>query len=393
MPTAVIIGGRGQSGQAIGQRLVAEGWAVTATTSGPLPDPAATPGIRWSALARDQVSSLTGVVKPGTDLVVDIVAFTPGHAEQLIALGDRIGAAVVLLTMSVYTDPEGRSLDEATGEASFPAWPVPIPEDWPTLPSGDDNYSTRKAALERVLRERAPWPVTIVRPGAIHGPYSQHLREWYFIKRILDGRQKVILPFDGASVLQPTATVNLAELVTLAACQPGHRTLNCGDLDAPSVAQISAITDGLMNWSTERVLVAGPAPRRTSATTHGACPGPSSPICGALKPSSATGRRPATPMRCPGPWPGWLMPAQDVTGARSCHSSPVTRASCSTTAPRTPTWPVPVPEAGQSWTRCPVRQTVWRPATHSRGLHTRAAVRRRPAPVQRSRWARCCHAS
>ena len=107
MPTAVIIGGRGQSGQAIGQRLVAEGWAVTATTSGPLPDPAATPGIRWSALARDQVSSLTGVVKPGTDLVVDIVAFTPGHAEQLIALGDRIGAAVVLFDDVCLHRPRG----------------------------------------------------------------------------------------------------------------------------------------------------------------------------------------------------------------------------------------------------------------------------------------------
>jgi nucleoside-diphosphate-sugar epimerase len=263
MPTAVIIGGRGQSGRAIGRRLAAAGWAVTATTAGPLPDPAATPGIHWSALARDQVSDLAGVVKPGTDLVVDVVAFTPAHAEQLLALGDRIGAAVVLSTMSVYTDPEGRSLDEATDEASFPAWPVPVPEDWPVLPPGDGNYSTRKAALERVLRDRAPWPVTIIRPGAIHGPDSHHLREWYFIKRVLDGRHQVILPFDGASVFQPTAAVNLAELVALAASQPGHRTLNCGDLDPPSVAQISAIIDGLMSWSTERVLVAGPAPAPT----------------------------------------------------------------------------------------------------------------------------------
>jgi len=260
MPTAVIIGGRGQSGRAIGQRLAAAGWAVTATTAGPRPDPAATPGIRWSALDRDQAGGLTGVVEPGTDLVVDAVAFTPAHAEQLLALGDRIGAAVVLSTMSVYTDPEGRSLDEATGEASFPAWPVPLPEDWPVLPPGDDNYSTRKAALERILRDRAPWPVTIVRPGAIHGPYSHHLREWYFIKRVLDRRRQVILPFDGASVFQPTATVNLAELVALAAGRPGHRTLNCGDLDPPSAARISEIIDGLMNWSTERVLVAGPAP-------------------------------------------------------------------------------------------------------------------------------------
>jgi nucleoside-diphosphate-sugar epimerase len=263
MPTDVIIGGRGQSGRAIGQRLAAAGWAVTATTAGPLPDPAATPGIRWSALARDQAGDLSGVVPPGTDLVVDVVAFTPAHAEQLLALGDRIGAAVVLSTMSVYTDPEGRSLDEATDEASFPAWPVPVPEDWPILPSGDDTYSTGKAALERVLRDRAPWPVTIVRPGAIHGPGSHHLREWYFIKRVLDGRRRVILPFDGASVFQPTATVNLAELVALAASQPGNRTLNCGDLDPPSVAQISAIIDDLMGWSTERVLVPGPAPAPT----------------------------------------------------------------------------------------------------------------------------------
>jgi nucleoside-diphosphate-sugar epimerase len=77
---------------------------------------------------------------------------------------------------------------------------------------------------------------------------------------VLDGRRQVILPFAGASVFQTTATVNLAELVTLAAGRPGHRTLNCGDLDAPSAAQISAIIDGLMDWSTERVLVAGPAP-------------------------------------------------------------------------------------------------------------------------------------
>ncbi|MGE5291279.1 MAG: hypothetical protein ACM3ML_29580 [Micromonosporaceae bacterium] len=263
MPTAVIIGGRGQSGRAIGRRLAAGGWTVTSTTAGPPPSPGATPGIRWSPLARDQDNDLGAVVEPGTDLVVDVTAYTPAHAGQLLALGSRIGAAILLSTLSVYTDREGRSLDEAADEASFPAWPVPIPEDCPTLPPSDDNYSTRKAAVEHVLRTRAPWPVTIVRPGAIHGPHSRHLREWYFIKRVLDGRRKVILPFEGRSVFQPTATVNLAELVALAASKPGNRTLNCGDLDPPSVAQISATVDSLMNWSTERVLVAGREPAPT----------------------------------------------------------------------------------------------------------------------------------
>jgi nucleoside-diphosphate-sugar epimerase len=166
-------------------------------------------------------------------------------------------------TLSVYTDSQHRSLGDATDEASFPAWPVPIPEDWPTLAPGDDNYSTRKAAMEAVLLERAAWPVTILRPGAIHGRRSRHLREWYFIKRVLDGRRQVVLPFNGASIFQPTSTTNLAELVRLAANAPGDRTLNCGDLDPPTVSSMSSTIDDLMSWSTERVLVSGAEPEPT----------------------------------------------------------------------------------------------------------------------------------
>jgi nucleoside-diphosphate-sugar epimerase len=262
MSRAVIIGGRGQCGHAIGQRLVAEGWTVTATTTGPCPDPAAFPGIAWLTLDRDN-DDVARAANVDTDVVIDTVAFTRVHAEQLIALGDRIGSAIVLSTLSVYTDPQGRTLDESTDEASFPAWPLPIPEDYLTLSPSDASYSTRKAAIEDALRHRAPWPVTIVRPGAIHGSHSQHLREWYFIKRVLDRRRQVILPFNGESIFQPTATVNLAELVALAAKSPAGRTVNCGDLQAPSVAQISAIVDDLMNWSTERQVVAGPEPAPT----------------------------------------------------------------------------------------------------------------------------------
>ena len=262
MPQAVIIGGRGQCGHAIGQRLVAAGWTVTATTTGPCPDPADFPGIAWVTADRDH-DDLARAVPDGTDVVVDTLAFTSPQAERLIALGSRIGSAIVLSTASVYTDERGRSLDESTDEDSFPAWPVPIPEDCPTLPPGDATYSTRKAAIEDILRHQAPWPVTILRPGAIYGPHSRHLREWYFIKRVLDRRRRVILPFNGESVFQPTATVNLAELVALAADRPASRTLNCGDLQPPSVARISAIVDDLMNWSTERYLVPGAEPAPT----------------------------------------------------------------------------------------------------------------------------------
>jgi nucleoside-diphosphate-sugar epimerase len=259
MGTALIVGGRGQSGLAIGRRLVDEGWSVTATSSGPIPDPGVAPGVRWAALVRHEPGALESVAGTGFDVVVDVTAYQPSHAAQLLALGNRIGSAVVLSTLSVYTDSHGRTL-AGTGEAGFPDWPVPIPEDWPTVPASDLDYSSRKVAIEQTLRNEAPWPVTIVRPGAIYGRHSRHLREWYFIKRAIDGRRRVVLPFRGESVFQPTAAVNLAELVSLAAARPGRRTLNCGDLDPPAVTQISTIVDDLMGWQTQRVLVGGPPP-------------------------------------------------------------------------------------------------------------------------------------
>ncbi|MGH9115268.1 MAG: NAD-dependent epimerase/dehydratase family protein [Acidimicrobiales bacterium] len=262
MRTAVVIGGRGQSGRAIAGRLVEAGWEVTATTSGPQPA-GADSRIRWVSLARDaegQAGDLRRVVGAGVDVVVDVVAYTPAHARQLVDLGDAVGAAIVLSTLGVYSDEQGRSLDGASEEASFPAWPVPIPEDWMTVAPGEATYSTRKAAIEQLLRERAPWPVTIIRPGAIHGPYSRHLREWYFAQRVRDRRRRVVLAYDGSSVFQPTATTNLAELVALAADRPADRVLNCGDANPPTVARISEIVDALMGWATERVLVSGPPP-------------------------------------------------------------------------------------------------------------------------------------
>jgi nucleoside-diphosphate-sugar epimerase len=116
--------------------------------------------------------------------------------------------------------------------------------------------------------------VTIVRPGAIHGRYSAHLREWYFIKRALDRRRQVVLPYGGESIFQPTATVNLAEMVALAAAQPGARVLNCGDLDPPSVAEISEIVDELTGWKIERVLVDGDPPSPSVGSHPWAVPRP-----------------------------------------------------------------------------------------------------------------------
>lgn len=265
----MVIGGRGQCGLAIAASLLGDGWDVTATAAGPVPD-GVDLDVRWVPVTDERLE----VVVPDVDVVVHTTAYTAADAEELLALGDRVGSVVVLSTLSVYTDDRGRSLDTATDLDSFPDWPVPIPESWPLLAPGPDGYSAQKVAVETSLRQRAPWPLTIIRPGSIHGPHSRHLREWYFVKRVLDHRPAVVLPWGGSSIFQPTATANLAELVRLAARRPGQRTLNCGDLDAPTVAEIGTVIDDLMGAVTRQVTVPGPEPAPTVGNHPWAVPRP-----------------------------------------------------------------------------------------------------------------------
>ena len=249
MRSALIIGGRGQCGRAIAERLIVDGWDVTATSSQPVAD--GPPEVKWTSQSHAQIAG-------EFDVVVDCLAYTREDAEELLAFGERIGSAVVISTVAVYTDQHGRSMEDP----ELPRWPIPVPVGQPVLAPGE-GYARGKAAVEATLRERASWPVTILRPAAIHGRRSRHLREWYFIKRVLDRRSQVILPYEGRYVLQPAAVLNLAELVALAAAKPGGRVLNCGDLDPPTPAQISEIIDGVLGWQTDRVLIKGPPPSPT----------------------------------------------------------------------------------------------------------------------------------
>jgi len=232
--TALIVGGSGQIGQAVGHVLVAAGWRVTSAqrhASEPVP------GVETVILDRDTPGALARAIGGGMDAVIDTVAYDTGHARQLLEVQGDVGAFAVISSASVYRDAEGRTLDEAR-ETGFPQFPEPIAEDQPTVAPGPATYSTRKVALEQILLQEATSPVTILRPCAIYGPGSRHPREWFFVKRILDGRRVVPLAWGGRSRFQTSATANIAELVRVAMEAPGTQVLNAGDAQAPSVTQI-----------------------------------------------------------------------------------------------------------------------------------------------------------
>ncbi|MFJ3621571.1 NAD-dependent epimerase/dehydratase family protein [Streptomyces iakyrus] len=260
MGRAVVIGAGGQIGRPAVQALARDGWEVTAVSRGGGRAEDWPGEVRTRRLDREDDAALGALIGDGCDLVVDLVAYGARHARQLTGLAGRIGAAVVVSSVSVYEDGEGRGFDTMAEPDGLPRYPVPIGEDQVTVPPGDASYSTGKVALERELLAAADrLSATVLRPGAIHGPYSPLPRELYFVKRNLDGRTRRVLAFRGESLFHTSAARNIAELIRLAAARPGSRVLNACDPRPPTVSEIGAAVDAVMGVETETVLLDGPA--------------------------------------------------------------------------------------------------------------------------------------
>ncbi|UTT61853.1 NAD-dependent epimerase/dehydratase family protein [Microcella humidisoli] len=248
---ALLVGGSGQIGSAAAHALLHAGWSVTIAHRGTRPLPA---GLAENAaslpLDRADADALTAAAR-GHDLVLDCVAFTPGDVAPYAALAGEVGSLVVISTASVYLGTNGTWMDAATGDDDFPRFPVPVTEQHPIVTAEVEGYSPQKAAMERALLAVEGLPVTILRPGAIHGPGSPALREWYFIKRALDGRRRVPLIDRGESRFATSATAVIAELVRLAGEHPGRRVLNAVDEPAPTVLEIGQAVFAHLGHSAE----------------------------------------------------------------------------------------------------------------------------------------------
>ena len=257
--TAMIIGGTGQIGAAAARRLAADGWSVLIAHRGSHSGDAALADLDVTTirLDRDDTESLLARAR-GHDLVLDTVAYEPRHADQLAQLAGDVGSLVVISTGSVYTGRDGGYLDIVTGPEDFPDYPLPLRETDATVDNGEQTYSPLKAAMERRLLAAEDLPVSILRPGAVYGPFSPALREWFFIKRALDHRHQVVLSDDGTNRFSTSSTVNIAELVALCAAQPGRRVLNAVDEDKLSVAEIARSVFRALDRDVEIVTFPGP---------------------------------------------------------------------------------------------------------------------------------------
>lgn len=255
MKTAFVLGGTGFVGRHVSRRLADGGWDVTVGTRGETSIPAEVGDLTHVVLDRTEDSALEKVLGGGVDVLIDVIPYEVRDAEQIVSLKASVGSVVAISTASVYADDEGRTMDEATSEATFPDIPIPIREAQRRAEPGDATYSTKKVAIEDILLGQTECPATVIRPCAIYGPGDTQCREWFFLKRVLDKRPFVLLADEGETVFHTTSVHNVAELVRLAAENPVHGAFNCGDPDPPNTRRIARNIATVMEHEWEEKLL------------------------------------------------------------------------------------------------------------------------------------------
>jgi nucleoside-diphosphate-sugar epimerase len=237
-----VLGVNGMTGRAVAAEFAGAGWQVLGTGRDPARFPAElrASGVGFVRSDRNDPAELGTVLGRGADVVVDCLCYTADQAGQLLRCADDFDSAVVLSSKAVYRDDLGRH----SNSVEPPRFDGPVTEQQPVLePDYSGEYASRtgygpnKVAAERTLLDSGR-PISILRPSRIHSPGAARPREWYVLKRLLDGRTRIPLAHGGRTGNHPTASVNLARLARVCAEQPGQRILNAADPGQPDAREI-----------------------------------------------------------------------------------------------------------------------------------------------------------
>nr|HPU53079.1 NAD-dependent epimerase/dehydratase family protein [Burkholderiaceae bacterium] len=233
-PTVLIVGGTGPSGVCIVEQFLAAGYAVTIYHTG-----------RHEAEYSGPTEHIHGDPREETDIREKLAA---RQWDLAVCTSGRLRALALCLAGQV------RRLVGITGQPVYLGTMKPTPAGTMALPIPEDaerqfdasGYTGKVAIGEDQLFEQhrqGAFEAVIVRYPGVYGPRGPLSHEWAVVRRILDGRSRMILPHDGMAHFQRGYVENLGRLVFLAGTVPqaAGEAFNAGDetvLSARHVAEL-----------------------------------------------------------------------------------------------------------------------------------------------------------
>lgn len=236
----LFIGGGGPTGPLIVDGLVAAGHEVTVLNSGrhPVEFPASVERVICDPHFLEPLQKAfahrffdTAIVQYGRlRLVAQALV---GHVEHLIGVG---GMFYPQWIDPAATERPGEGGDARTWALTYLDEGRPMPEGAPLDPVG--GFGARVVETDIALQwahQHGAYDVTMLRYPRVYGPRQPGAVEWSIIRRILDGRTRIILP-EGGFLLQSVLYAENAARIVLAAVR--HRSaaagqvFNCADPEA-----------------------------------------------------------------------------------------------------------------------------------------------------------------
>ncbi|WP_307048061.1 NAD-dependent epimerase/dehydratase family protein [Arthrobacter oryzae] len=249
---AILLGGTGAIGGATAMLLSRAGWDVEVTGRDPsrMPTEMSGCGVRFHQLERSDTRGVERLVGNGSDLLVDLVAYTAPDVRALLPAMASVESLVLVSSRAVYLDDSGRHIN---GDDP-PQFEGPVREDCPTLPPATDDadpftqegYAPCKVAAELAALDSG-LPVTVIRPSKVHGRWARNARTKSVVERMLRGEHTIELA-DGDTIDHLTAAPNAAALIETVAGRPGHRILNAADPDTPTAREIVGAIAAELSW-------------------------------------------------------------------------------------------------------------------------------------------------
>ena len=245
---ALVVGGTGPTGPFIVNGLRERGFDVTIFHRGTheIPEiPEDVEHVHGDPHFRETIDTAIG------SRTFDLVVASYGRLRHLAeATAGQVGRFIAVGGFATY-----RGFIKSSD--LYPAGlPVPVAEDFSVVATEEEQrFSWLMVRAEEAVMEAHP-DAAIFRYPYVYGPYQVVPREWCVIRRLLDGRRRLMLPDGGLALTTHGYAANLAHAVLLAVDQPeacAGQIYNCGDDRQLTLAQIVEVIARTMEREVEIV--------------------------------------------------------------------------------------------------------------------------------------------